>query len=84
DFSNFWDVIEEALQPQDGLPAGKRAEIVARQGRELADTYLSERGIDCYVNMYLTEYYIPLWSRARFIHGDPLLNSTLQMRLDDA
>jgi hypothetical protein len=84
DFSNFWDVIEEALRPQDGLPAGKRAEIVAKQGRELADTYLSERGIDCYVNMYLTEYYIPLWSRARYIHGDPLMNSTLQMRLDDS
>jgi len=83
DLSDLWDVIEEALRPQDGLPAGKRAEIVAGEGRNLADTYLSQRGIDCYVNMYLTEYYLPLWSRARYIHSDPSVNSTLQMWKDD-
>jgi len=33
--------------------------------------------------MYLTEYYLPLWSKARYIHGDPLVNSTLQLWTDD-
>ncbi|CAK0874629.1 unnamed protein product [Prorocentrum cordatum] len=59
DLSDLWEVIEEALSPADGLPAGARAARVAAGGRRVADTYLSRRGIDCYVMLYLQRYYFP-------------------------
>jgi len=69
DLSDLWEVIEEALSPADGLPAGARAARVAAGGRRVADTYLSRRGIDCYVMLYLQRYYFPFWERASKCRG---------------
>lgn len=84
DLSDLWQVIEEALSPTDGLPAGERAARVAAGGRRVADTYLSQRGIDCYVMLYLQRYYFPYWESASKCRGQACGISTSSIALSRA
>jgi len=60
----FWEDLHQALQPSEKPPltARERAACVAARARRLTDTYLSQHGIDCYVMIYLTRYFLP-WLR---------------------
>jgi len=84
DLSDLWEVIEEALSPAGGLPAGEKAARVAAGGRRVADTYLSQRGVDCYVMLYLKHYYFPFWESASKCQGEACAVPTSSIALGKA
>jgi len=64
----FWEDVHKALQPSRNPPLSswEKAACVAARAQRLADTYLSQHGIDCYVMLYLARYYLPLVLRFAF------------------
>lgn len=58
DLSDLWEVMERALRQHV-----ERGGAVGAAAHEVAETYLSQRGIDCYVLLYLSRYYLPLVDR---------------------
>ena len=65
DLSDLWEVLGRAFA--DG--EGEKARAVAAAGRLVADSYLSEHGLACYLITYLVQYYLPAYARL----GDSLL-----------